>query len=267
MNKRRFFSFGCSFTKDWNCPTWVDFIGIQFDEYYNLAMPGSSNTLIMQRFIESDLFYNFNKETDVIMVGISGLGRFSFPVTKYNDHVKKDMDHFYSRGDIDSILSSDSDTPEITEIVEFVKTKYSKKRYNVFDSFIAVKVIKDLLESKGIEHKIISALDYKIYIDNYEMYGISEQLKSYVIKIQDMLDVKESINEFDNFSEHHPTPKTYYSFLEKHLPEYLTEKSVELLNTDYGDNFNKWMIEKYPDYQILNEFDAKDHPTFCFGYF
>ncbi len=267
MDKKRFFSFGCSFTKDWGCPTWADFIGIQFDEYYNLAMPGSSNTLIMQRFIESDLFYNFNKDTDVIMIAISGLGRMSFPVTKYNDHVKKDMDHFYSRGDIDSCISSDSDTPEILEIVDFLKTKFYKKRYCVFDSFVAVKVMKDLLTSKGIEHKIISALDYKIYIDNADVYGIDDQLKSYVIKLQDMLDIKESINEFDNFSSHHPIPETYYSFLENYLPDYISEKSKELLNADFSGDFNTWMKKIYPDYQMLNEFDSKDHPTFCFGYF
>jgi hypothetical protein len=82
-----------------------------------------------------------------------------------------------------------------------------------------------------------------------------------------MLDVKESINEFDNFSVHHPTPKTYYSFLEKYLPEYIGKKSLELLNTDFNGDFNKWMIGKYPNYQMLNEFDHKEHPTFCFGYF
>ena len=267
MNKKRFFSFGCSFTKDWGCPTWSDFIGIQYDEYYNLAMPGSSNTLIMQRFIESDLFYNFNKETDVIMIAISGLGRISFPITKYNDHSKKEIDHFFSRGDIESIIASDSDTPEIAEIIEFVKTKFSKKRYCVFDSFMSVKIMKDLLSARGIEHKIISALDYKVYINNSEMYGIDTQLKSYLHKMQDMLDVKESINEFDNFSCHHPTPKTYYSFLEKYFPEHLSEKSLELLNINFNGDFNKWIIKKYPEYQMLNEFDAKQHPTFCFGYF
>jgi hypothetical protein len=265
--KKRFFSFGCSFTKDWNCPTWADLIGIQFEEFYNLAMPGSSNTLIMQRFIESDLFYNFNKDTDVIMIGISGLGRISFPISKHNENLKENIDFFYSRGDIDGIALSKFDTPEIIEIVDFVKTKFSKKRYCVFDSFIAIKIIKDLLTAKGIEHKIISALDYKQYINDAEVYGINNQLKSYVINIQNNLDVKMSINEYDNFNEHHPTSKTYYSFLEKYLPEYLSEKSLELLNTDFNGNFNKWMIKKYPNYQILNEFDLKEHPTFCFGYF
>ena len=81
------------------------------------------------------------------------------------------------------------------------------------------------------------------------------------------MDVEESINEFDNFSIHHPTPKTYYSFLEKYLPEYLSEKSLELLNTDFNDDFNKWIIKKYPDYQILNEFNYRGHSTFCFAYF
>ena len=34
--KKRFFAFGCSYTH-WNLnPTWADFIGINFEEYYNL---------------------------------------------------------------------------------------------------------------------------------------------------------------------------------------------------------------------------------------
>ena len=266
MNKKRFFSFGCSFTKDWNSPTWADLIGIQFDEYYNLAMPGSSNTLIMQRFIESDLFYNFNKDTDVIMIGISGMGRVSFPITKYNDYINKDEHCIYSRGDIELYEPSRFDTPELIETINFFK-KHNKKSYSIYDSFISIKIIKDLLTAKGIEHKIIPALDYKHYINDAEVYGIDNQLKSYLINIQNILDVEESINEFDNFSIHHPTPKTYYSFLEKYLPEYIGEKSLELLNTDFNGDFNKWIIGKYPDYQMLNEFDYREHPTFCFGYF
>ena len=31
----RFFAFGCSYT-NWPHPTWADFIGINFEEYYNL---------------------------------------------------------------------------------------------------------------------------------------------------------------------------------------------------------------------------------------
>jgi hypothetical protein len=41
MSKKRFFSFGCSFTKSWENPTWADYVGIEFDNFYNLAMPGS----------------------------------------------------------------------------------------------------------------------------------------------------------------------------------------------------------------------------------
>jgi hypothetical protein len=116
--KKRFFSFGCSFTKDWECPTWADYIGVEFEEFYNLAMPGSSNNLIMQRFIEADSYYNFNKETDVIIIAISGLGRYSFPLTI------NDKDFLYSRGDLDVSQSSVFDTEEVRENFEFVRTKF-----------------------------------------------------------------------------------------------------------------------------------------------
>ena len=141
MTKKRFFSFGCSFTKDWDCPTWSDLIGIQFDEYYNLAMPGSSNTLIMQRFIESDLFYNFNKDTDVIMIGISGFGRMSFPITKYDDYIKKDIEASLKRLSPGSIICGHDynlDSPGVIRAVnEFFGKPLDNSLELIFASYIS----------------------------------------------------------------------------------------------------------------------------------
>jgi len=35
MNKKRFFSFGCSFTKYWETSTWSDYISIEFENFFN----------------------------------------------------------------------------------------------------------------------------------------------------------------------------------------------------------------------------------------
>ena len=148
-----------------------------------------------------------------------------------------------------------------------IKSAFPEIMIPLVSTEVEIKIMKDLLTAKDIEHKIIPSLDYKHYINDAEVYGINNQLKSYLIKIQNMFDVEESINQFDNFSEHHPTPKTYYSFLEKYLPEYIGEKSLELLNTDFNGDFNKWMVERNPNYQMLNDYDGREHPTFCFGYF
>ena len=261
MNKKRFFSFGCSFTKSWETPTWADYVGIEFENFYNLAMPGSSNNLIMQRFIESDSYYNFNNETDVIMIAISGLGRYSFPVTIDN------KDFIYSRGDLDSPQSSINDTKETIENFQFIKTKFWKKRYSVFDSFIAVKIMKDILSAKNITHRIFAGLDYKIYIENPDIFGINNQLLSKIKLTQSILDIKESLNEFDNFSTHHPSQQTHYDFVKKYFPEFLGEKSLELLKKDYNEKYIDHIKSINVDYQGLGSFDHRNLEGFCFGYF
>ena len=48
MNKR-LFTFGCSFTK-WSWPTWNDYIGLSFDEYYNFACGGADNKNMLITF-------------------------------------------------------------------------------------------------------------------------------------------------------------------------------------------------------------------------
>jgi hypothetical protein len=54
---KRFFVFGCSFTKH-HWPTWADFIAVNYDEYYNFAQ-GGCNTFIMNRMIEIDHLKNY----------------------------------------------------------------------------------------------------------------------------------------------------------------------------------------------------------------
>ena len=57
MNKR-LFTFGCSFTK-WSWPTWNDYIGLSFDEYYNFALGGADNKNILYKFLQADKKYKF----------------------------------------------------------------------------------------------------------------------------------------------------------------------------------------------------------------
>ena len=85
----------------------------------------------------------------------------------------------------------------------------------------SVKIIKDILSSKNITHRIFAGLDYKIYIENPDVFGINNQLLSKIKLIQTTLDVNESLNEFDNFSTHHPSQQTHYDFVKKYFPEFL----------------------------------------------
>ena len=60
MNKR-FFSFGCSFTR-WCWPTWNDYIGLNFDEYHSCGMAGSDNKHILYTLLEVDKEYKLTKD-------------------------------------------------------------------------------------------------------------------------------------------------------------------------------------------------------------
>jgi hypothetical protein len=63
---KRFFAFGCSFTK-YSWPTWADIISVDLDiPYENWAMSGIGNVGIFHRMVEADLKNNF-REDDLIM--------------------------------------------------------------------------------------------------------------------------------------------------------------------------------------------------------
>ena len=74
---KRCFAFGCSYTS-YSYATWADLIGINFKEYYNYGRAGCSNTYIMNRIIEADRTYNFNPDTDFVLIMLTGFGRFSY---------------------------------------------------------------------------------------------------------------------------------------------------------------------------------------------
>jgi hypothetical protein len=137
-------------------------------------MPGLGNNLIMQRFIEADSYYNFNQETDVIMIAISGLGRYSFPIT-INDN-----DYVYSRGDLDVSQSSVFDTEEVRETVykKYAELIDYADRHEVKLDFSDVERVYDeklkefsnVIKCKMESHKFLATTDDKeiydfIYID------------------------------------------------------------------------------------------------------
>ena len=66
MNKR-FFSFGCSFTK-WCWPTWNDYIGINFDAYINKGSSGADNKNILYNLLQVDKEYKLNENDFVIVM-------------------------------------------------------------------------------------------------------------------------------------------------------------------------------------------------------
>lgn len=65
---KRFFAFGCSFTK-YCWPTWADIVSKEMPdaEYVNCGLHGSGNQLISYRIAEANTRYKFT-DTDLVMV-------------------------------------------------------------------------------------------------------------------------------------------------------------------------------------------------------
>lgn len=64
--KRRFFAFGCSFTR-YNWPTWADIVAHNYDEFQNWGHSGGGNTFIFNSIVEAHL-KNEIKPHDVVGV-------------------------------------------------------------------------------------------------------------------------------------------------------------------------------------------------------
>jgi hypothetical protein len=234
--KRRFFAFGCSYTY-WEHQTWADFVGVNFEYYHNMGIAGSCNTYMMHRLLETDMSHKFNPETDIVIIGLTGFGRFTFleqdPNTMHYE--------WKTNGDI---LFKNPDHPEKAK---WIANNLYSFRWAAHNSWVAVKTMKNFLTSKNIEHRIFMALDNSHYIKEAELlelepkYGVQPfRLEVKIREIFDTLDFTETIEDYrairirDTNPEetllHHPIKEVHYGFAKRHFNDLLTEKSDELLN-------------------------------------
>lgn len=218
----RCFAFGCSITS-WLWGTCADFIGSNFNEYYNLGKPGASNTFIMNRLIEIDNKFKLNPETDTVIIGMTGFGRLSFYKDGWQTH-----------GDI---LWQDRKHPEAVDIFNH--------KWALYNSYVAMKVIKEYLTMKKIKHYIYAAIDYEHWITDPDLMNIDSSDVNKVEEIESLLDVKEPLNIFafnyraepggigvtflDGDKESHPTQQEHYAYMCKHFPEFATDTSQNTL--------------------------------------
>lgn len=228
---KRLFAFGCSLTR-YGYATWADLAGANFDEYYNYARSGGSNSLMMGRLVEADNYFNFNKNTDTVLIMFTGIGRHSYYL--------KD-DGWIVKGDLYSYLSKNDDKT----IEFFVKNMYSDKGA-VYQSWLAIRTMKNLLVAKNIPHKILLGIGYDGYLKQNE-YNDEESIRK-VMDIRTMIDENTALNDWfsreenrnsgpntpfyteSNISDGHPNQRMHYEFLKKFLPEYNTIKTKELFD-------------------------------------
>jgi len=251
--KRRFFAFGCSYTL-YCYPTWADFIGINFDEHYNYGRSGASNTFIMNKLIEADDRFNFNPDTDTVMIMLTGIGRFSYMSNS----------QWMTDGDLLSNFAH-TKNPKIGKILESIWSE----EWIVYQSWVAAKVIKNLLTAKNIPHKILMSIDNREYLN--ETADIELTQISQVQEIYKLLDIKKTVDEWKTESaenndtpywnnkqaDGHPSMKAHFKFVKDHFPNLITERSKELLEQSELSFDNRSLEHQLEIYKLFRkEHDA-----------
>ena len=242
MNKR-FFSFGCSFTR-WCWPTWSDYIGLNFDEYYNYGCGGADNKNILYRLLLADKKYKFTSD-DTIMIMFTSFNRLSY--------VDKDFT-IHNIGDL---------------VDDNLKLHPIGKNYNfetaIYDNYIAIQSAKSILESKNIKYELLQSMKHDFYHDNFEA---GEDIKK---NLDDCLDLfkypvmenwcyenydfmKEKVIWKDNHAQDgHPTMKHHLDFVKDFFPQYITDKTNQYYDKHLNIFTDKSQDIQGKNYEILNE--------------
>ena len=239
---QRLFVFGCSYTS-YAYPTWADYIGVNFQKYYNYGVGGASNTYIMNKLVEANEKHVFDSNTDEVIVMITGFGRFSYmPVDS----------SWVSHGDLYSNVAVTKNP-----ILEFFLKNMWSEEWAVYQSWIATKIMKNLLVSKNIKHKFLMGIDNSAYRDG-TVY-LSEPARNFTNEIYKMIDHKKSLDEWKSEStenqdtpiwkegnrrDGHPSYISHYKYTKEHFSEFMTSKSQELKefwdeNFDYSSQNNQ----------------------------
>lgn len=238
----RLFTFGCSFTS-YIYPTWADFLGENFDEYYNCGIGGASNDNIFGRFIEANTLFNFS-ENDYVVVMLTSVDRFSFfSDNKWKRVMDYDNDHDLFKIYLNEIYSSS---------------------WGLYRTYTYINAIKNILELKKIPHKILNAfkLNESMVSEQKKFYNfeLSINFLKYMKKFEslsDFIDKKyEGNKEYYLYSDwdhidFHPTVDMHFSFFKEHFPNYVTDNTEKLYSIS-----KNYMAEKRKQKEIMNFFET-----------
>ena len=206
-NYKRFFAFGCSFTK-YKWPTWADILGKSFKERHNYGYEGVGNFYIFKTIMEAITAHKINGD-DLVIVQWSGLTREDryikgkwmcngniFTSKIYDKNFLEnytDVEHFIFR-DITLIAAA-------YELLEKTKCKF------IFTSMSPIFEYENK-ENNTIQFQKNSSINIKKFINLYKKY-INFFLPSF----------KEVIfnNEWPSRTDSHPTTSEHLLFVRKIL--------------------------------------------------
>jgi len=238
----RCIAFGCSFTNYFLWPTWADFVGSNFNAYYNFANPGSSNSMILKRLLEVDARLKFAKG-DTILIGITAFGRFNWLVESEPNKFK-----WLARGGPDNwgTVSSDRNQAKLQEQIDFVKKNFWQQRFGIFDTWQLVTTSQRLCELTGSNCKIIMSLDNRHFLEHFPLQ-LTEQEIVMSEEIYNAVINQESLQEFSDCQlkesdDIHPSPSTHYGYLQKYFPEFITPRAQNFYQDSLALNLRENLV-------------------------
>lgn len=266
LNKRCF-AFGCSYT-NYIWPTFADLIGCNFDEFYNFGLSGADNTYALNRLMDAHSLFTFNPDTDLILFGVTGFGRFTY--------WDKDVD-WLGRGDV-NFSTTHSLFPD-----DILKKEKFSPIYAAYRSVNAVKIFHTFLEAIKIPHIIYPAIDNAEFY-NYRIYkndrkGFPPLIIEECENLQKYYNLKISIDEYlfgkykigqkvyfreENRYDTHPSTDQYYGYLKKYMPEYDTKRTqgvVSLFNSKEYKNTNELNELMAKKFALLYRKDISVEPS------
>jgi hypothetical protein len=239
----RFFAFGCSFTGHVT-GTWADYLGANFNEYYNFGRGGACNTYILNKFIEADTLYNFNSKDDYIVIMFTSFSRFSY-YSKYG------------------WVCSGSVFNNLAHFKEFVNNMWTEDQ-GIYNSWIAINTIKKILTLKGIKHKLLLGTNAIFNDGNFDDTLYNRLSIGMEKKFESLLDDPESMMTWQNrnfkypddyyyyedegYYDSHPTQLIHYSYMKEKFPEYdtpISKKRYEYAESIYVNGNMKQQAESF----------------------
>lgn len=257
---KRYFAFGCSYVA-WQWDTVTDYIGANFDEYYNCGLAGCSNTFMMNKLFDFNEIYKFNS-SDFVTIGTTGFGRFSF----YN----KNSLEWNCNGDI---------FPEFKyhpELARLWAREFDSHTWAIRRSIDAVKWMRFMLTNLQVPHKIYRSVTNTGWLKNKEQFGLTDYNLELIDQFNNLLDIAESIDDYvirtnplneesgivfnDGDHDHHPSPLQHYRYFEHYFAEFNTDKAQQRYHeslTNFDRSSRKNQSEKYREYKNKQVKDLK----------
>ena len=226
---RKLITLGCSFT-EFSWPTWADWMGTIYPEYYNLGSGGSGNKYIFHKFCEVMNSGVLDKNTDIVIQWTSCLREDIIPrgESRYAGHGNVIHSPKFNENYVQNIFNPYQNIVETTNFIKLVKFVLDVRKINYTMFFMLNPWDGDLLgepwnagessfkrSEKPQITKALKALEAEIqgnFIDDsLSMYQVTNQKESYFCYKAPNEELK---------VEGHPSPKTHYNYFVHNIIPY-----------------------------------------------